>query len=138
MTSLSQFPGAFKPPHRGHLQLVEHLSTIADRVIVLMSPLPRLFPNQKDRGTHINVSGAGVTASSKNKKNAIKFIEFLSSSEAQDIFGSVNFEYPVKIDNNKSDLLSSWGPFKSDKLNLSILGRRNSDAVKLFDRAGWE
>jgi iron(III) transport system substrate-binding protein len=96
------------------------------------------FPNQKDRGTHINVSGAGVTASSKNKKNAIEFIEFLSSPEAQDIFGSVNFEYPVKIENNKSNLLSSWGPFKSDKLNLSILGKRNSDAVKLFDKAGWE
>jgi iron(III) transport system substrate-binding protein len=50
----------------------------------------------------------------------------------------VNFEYPVKIENNKSNLLSSWGPFKSDKLNLSILGKRNSDAVKLFDKAGWE
>ncbi len=96
------------------------------------------FPNQKGRGTHINISGAGVTKSSKNKENAIKFIEYLSSSEAQDVFGSVNYEYPVKIENNKSDLLNSWGPFKSDKLNLSILGKRNSDAVKLFDKAGWE
>ena len=96
------------------------------------------FPNQKGRGTHINISGAGVTKSSKNKENAIKFIEYLSSSEAQDVFGSVNYEYPVKIENNKSDLLNSWGPFKSDKLNLSILGKRNGDAVKLFDKAGWE
>lgn len=96
------------------------------------------FPNQKGRGAHINVSGAGVTKSSKNKENAIKFIEFLSSSEAQDVFGSVNYEYPVKINDNKSDLLSSWGPFKSDELNLSKLGERNSDAVKLFDKAGWE
>ena len=96
------------------------------------------FPNQKGRGTHINVSGAGVTKSSKNKENAIKFIEFLSSAEAQDVFGSVNFEYPVKINNNKSELLTSWGSFKSDRLNLSVLGKRNSEAVKLFDRAGWE
>ena len=84
------------------------------------------FPNQKGRGTHINISGAGVTKSSKNKENAIKFIEYLSSSEAQDVFGSVNYEYPVKIENNKSDLLNSWGPFKSDKLNLSILGKPKS------------
>ena len=96
------------------------------------------FPNQKNRGTHINISGAGVTISAKNKENAIKFLEFLSSAESQDVFGSINFEYPVKIANNKSELLKSWGSFKSDKLNLSILGKRNSDAVKLFDKAGWE
>ena len=96
------------------------------------------FPNQKNRGTHINISGAGVTKSAKNKENAIKFLEFLSSAESQEVFGSINFEYPVKIANNKSELLKSWGSFKSDKLNLSILGKRNSDAVKLFDKAGWE
>ena len=96
------------------------------------------FPNQKGRGTHINVSGAGVTKSAKNKENAIKFVEYLSSAEAQEIFGSVNFEYPVKIDNNKSELLNSWGSFNFDNMNLSILGMRNSEAVKLFDKAGWE
>ena len=104
---------------------------VADKVAIF-------FPNQKGRGAHINVSGAGVTKSAKNKENAIKFIEFLSSAEAQDVFGSVNFEYPVKINNNKSELLTSWGSFKSDRLNLSVLGKRNSEAVKLFDRAGWE
>ena len=96
------------------------------------------FPNQKGRGTHINVSGAGVTKSAKNKENAVKFIEYLSSAEAQEVFGSVNFEYPVKIENNESELLNSWGPFNFDKINLSILGKRNSEAVKLFDKAGWE
>ena len=84
------------------------------------------------------MSGAGVTKSAKNKENAIKFIEYLSSAEAQEIFGSVNFEYPVKIDNNKSELLNSWGSFNFDNMNLSILGMRNSEAVKLFDKAGWE
>ena len=59
------------------------------------------FPNQKNRGTHINISGAGVTKSAKNKENAIKFLEFLSSAESQEVFGSINFEYPVKIANNK-------------------------------------
>ena len=96
------------------------------------------FPNQKDRGTHINVSGAGITASSKNKKDAIKFLEFLTMKRAQQVFGNVNYEYPLKIENNQSSLLKSWGSFKADKLNLSIHGEKNSDAVKLFDRAGWE
>ena len=96
------------------------------------------FPNQNGRGTHINISGAGITKSSKNKKDAIKFLEFLTSSESQKIFGNVNYEYPIKIETNQSDLLKSWGSFKPDKVNLSILGIKNSEAVKLFDKAGWE
>ena len=96
------------------------------------------FPNQNGRGTHINISGGGITKSSKNKKDAIKFLEFLTSSESQKIFGNVNYEYPIKIETNQSDLLKSWGSFKPDKVNLSILGIKNSEAVKLFDKAGWE
>ena len=96
------------------------------------------FPNQNNRGTHINISGAGIAKYSKNKSNAIKFIEFLTSPEAQETFGKVNYEYPLFIENNKSDLLKSWGSFKADKQNLSILGIRNSEAVKLFDRADWK
>ena len=96
------------------------------------------FPNQNDRGTHINISGAGITKSSKNKKDAIKFLEFLSGSDSQKTFGSVNYEYPIKIEANQSELLSSWGPFKYDKLSLSVLGANNAEAVKLFDKAGWE
>ena len=96
------------------------------------------FPNQSDRGTHINISGAGITKSSKNKKDAIKFLEFLSGSDSQKTFGSVNYEYPIKIEANQSELLKSWGPFKYDKLNLSVLGANNAEAVKLFDKAGWE
>ena len=75
---------------------------------------------------------------SKNKENAIKFLEFLSSSEAQEVFGNINYEYPVNIKNNKSELLKSWGNFKIDEINLSILGKQNSEAIKIFDKAGWE
>ena len=96
------------------------------------------FPNQNNRGTHINISGAGIAKYSKNKSDAIKFIEFLTNPEAQETFGKVNYEYPLFIENNKSDLLKSWGTFKADKQNLSILGIRNSEAVKLFDRADWK
>ena len=96
------------------------------------------FPNQGGRGAHINVSGAGVTASSKNKKEAIQFLEFLTSKNSQEVFAKENYEYPLKVRKNKSKILKSWGKFKYDQLQLSILGDNNTDAVKIFDKAGWE
>ncbi|WP_452602239.1 Fe(3+) ABC transporter substrate-binding protein [Pontimicrobium sp. MEBiC06410] len=96
------------------------------------------FPNQKDRGTHINISGAGVAKYAPNKANAIKFIEFLASKEAQEVFAEANYEYPVNPAVEPSELLKSWGTFKEDALNLSILGKNNKKAVILFDEAGWK
>ena len=96
------------------------------------------FPNQEGRGTHINVSGAGVAKHAPNKSNAIKFIEFLSSSDAQETFSSSNFEYPVNPNAKISPLLQSWGTFKEDNLSLSSLGALNKSAVLLFDRVGWK
>lgn len=95
------------------------------------------FPNQGDRGTHINISGAGVTKSSKNTENAIKLLEYLSSVEAQEVFSSANYEYPVNPAAKTSDLLKSWGDFKEDNIDIAELGINNSEAVKVFDRAGW-
>ena len=96
------------------------------------------FPNQEGRGTHINVSGAGVAKYAPNKANAIKFVEFLSSEAAQEIFSSSNFEYPVNPKVKPSPLLQSWGVFKEDKLSLSTLGALNKSAVLLFDQVGWK
>lgn len=96
------------------------------------------FPNQNDRGTHINISGAGVAKYAPNKANAIKFIEFLASKEAQQVFAKANYEYPVNPEVEPSELLKSWGSFKEDKLNLSVLGKNNKKAVILFDEAGWK
>ena len=96
------------------------------------------FPNQDDRGTHINVSGAAVTKYAPNKDNAIKLIEFLSEVEAQNFLASINFEYPVNPKAEYSDLLKEWGAFKADEINLSELGKRNKDAVIIFDRVGWK
>ena len=104
----------------------------------LIEKVSIFFPNQEDRGTHINVSGAGVVRYSKNKNNAIKFLEFLTSDEVQKIFAEINYEYPLNFSNNQSKLLESWGIFKYDKVNLSVLGEKNNEAVKIFDRAGWE
>jgi iron(III) transport system substrate-binding protein len=98
------------------------------------------FPNQSknDRGTHINISGIGVTKYAKNKENAIKFIEFLCSQEAQKIFTSINYEYPVNKNVMPSKLLQSWGNFKEDKIELYKLGQNNAKAIRIFDKAKWQ
>ena len=97
-----------------------------------------LWPNQDDRGTHANVSGAGVIKTAPNKENAIKFIEFLSSDKAQEIYANVNYEYPVKGDIEINSILTNWGTFKADALPLEKLGLNNPASIKLMDRAGWK
>lgn len=96
------------------------------------------FPNQQGRGTHINVSGAGVARYAPNKENAVKFIEFLVSKEAQQVFANLNYEYPVNDAVEPAPLLKSWGDFKEDSLPLSKLGEYNKKAVLIFDEAGWK
>ncbi|MFO7719998.1 MAG: Fe(3+) ABC transporter substrate-binding protein [Gillisia sp.] len=96
------------------------------------------FPNQDGRGAHINVSGAGVARYAPNKENAIKFIEFLISREAQEVFANSNYEYPVNLSVQPSPLLQQWGDFKEDNLTLSKLGEFNKKAVLIFDEAGWK
>jgi len=96
------------------------------------------FPNQNDRGTHINVSGAGVAKYAPNKENAIKFIEFLASKKSQEVFAKANYEYPVNREVVSSDLLKSWGEFKEDTLSLTKLGENNKKAVIIFDKSSWK
>lgn len=96
------------------------------------------FPNQEGRGTHVNVSGAGVAKYAPNKVNAIKFIEFLASEKAQKVFAKANYEYPVNTKVMPSELLQSWGSFKEDTLSLSKLGENNKKAVLAFDAASWK
>ncbi len=95
------------------------------------------FPNQDDRGAHVNVSGAGVTAHSPNPENALRLLEFLTDSEAQTGYAEANFEYPVKPGIAWAETLQEWGEFRPDTLNLSVLGELNARAVIIFDRAGW-
>jgi iron(III) transport system substrate-binding protein len=94
-----------------------------------------VFPNQSDRGTHVNISGAGVVASAPNRENAIKFIEYLTSDEAQRIFAEGNNEYPVI--GEATGPISTLGSFNEDQISASILGIRQKEAVELFDQAGW-
>ena len=95
------------------------------------------WPNQQDRGAHVNVSGVAITKYAKNKKNALKLIEFLLSPEAQYWYAEANNEYPVVADVEWSDTLLEFGKFKYDSLNMSQLGLFNTDAVKIMDKAGW-
>lgn len=96
------------------------------------------FPNQADRGTHINISGAGITTSAKNKDNAIKLLEYMVLDDAQRWYSTTNGESPVKRGIEASPELKSWGTFKSDALNLSTLGKNNAQAVQIMDKVGWK
>lgn len=100
------------------------------------------WPNQPGagdgRGTHVNVSGAAITAASQNKDNAVKLIEFLVSPEAQAWYAEVNGEYPVREGVAISPVLAEWGEFKADDLDLVELGELNGAALMLMDRAGWQ
>ncbi|MFD1032558.1 Fe(3+) ABC transporter substrate-binding protein [Metaplanococcus flavidus] len=96
------------------------------------------FPNQDTTGTHINVSGAGVVKASENQENAVKLLEFLSAPEAQETFASANYEYPVNPNVEPNELLTSWGEFKEQDIQLSILGENNSKAILISNEVGWK
>lgn len=97
-----------------------------------------LWPNQEDRGAHVNVSGAGITKSAKNRDAALRLLEFLVNEESQAWYASVNYEYPVRKGVKWSKTLEQWGEFKADDLSLSRLGINNPAALRLMDRAGWK
>jgi iron(III) transport system substrate-binding protein len=96
------------------------------------------FPNQADRGTHVNISGIAITKSSKNRENAVKLMEFLVSENAQSIFAEANYEYPVNPAVKPSKLLQSWGEFKEDETPLYKFGKYNATAVKIFNEVNWK
>lgn len=96
------------------------------------------FPNQEGRGTHINLSAAGVTKAAPNKENAVKLIEFLTATEAQQALANANFEYPVNPDVEPAGIVESWGEFKEDSEALRTMGQHESEALKVADRAGWQ
>ncbi len=96
------------------------------------------WPNQNDRGTHVNVSGIGVTKAAKNKSNATKLMEFLVSAESQAWYAKVNNEYPVVSGGAVDPVLASWGEFTKDNVALSKLGINNRAAVELMDKAKWK
>jgi iron(III) transport system substrate-binding protein len=104
---------------------------VADRVGIV-------FPNQDGRGAHANVSGAGVVATAPNRENAVKFLEYLTTPEAQAYFAQGNYEFPVVEGVKLDPVLEQWGEIKTDAVNAAKLGENNPEAVKLMDRVGWK
>lgn len=108
-----------------------------DRKIIEATGL--IWPNQKSFGTHMNVSGAGVIKTARNKEAAVKFLEYLTGNDAQTYFAEGNNEWPVVKGvalNNKA--LASLGTFKMDTLNIGLLGKNQPVAQKIFDRVGYK
>ena len=97
------------------------------------------FPNQDNRGAHVNVSGGGVLKNAPNKANAIKFLEFLLSEKAQTHIVNNTFEYPVLDKVMPNSLIAQFGTdFKIDNTSVADFGDLNPEAVRLMDRVGWK
>ena len=98
-----------------------------------------ILPNQGDRGTHINVSGAGVMAHAPNRDNAVRFIEFLTSDEAQNLFAEGNYEWPVVGTVPHAVILDDlYGDFVEDDLNPALYGANRVEALELMESHGWK
>jgi len=97
-----------------------------------------VFPNQRGRGAHANISGAGVVATAPHPENAVRFLEYLTTAEAQVYFAQGNHEFPAVAGVKLDPVLESWGDIKTDDVNAARYGENNPEAVKLMDRAGWK
>ena len=97
-----------------------------------------VFPNQANRGTHVNISGGAVAKYAPNKEAAVKFLEYLVSPQAQRYFAEGNSEFPVVTSVELSPELKSLGTFKEDQLNARVFAQNNAEALKIMDRAGWK
>ena len=94
-----------------------------------------VFPNQADRGAHVNISGAGVTKHAPNPGNSVRFLEYLTSEFAQRLFAEGNNEYPIV--GATSGPIAAMGDFAEDEVNANVFGIRQAEAVRIYDRAGW-
>jgi iron(III) transport system substrate-binding protein len=121
-----------------HYYLVRLIESEAEEDRAVAEQVGILFPNQDGRGAHANVSGAGVVATAPNRDNAVRFLEYLTTPEAQAYFAQGNYEFPVVEGVKLDPVLEQWGAIKTDDVNAARYGENNAEAVKLMDRAGWQ
>lgn len=95
------------------------------------------WPNQTDRGVHVNLSGAGVTKYAPHAEQAQQLLEWMTSAEAQGVFAGVNQEFPANPQVAPSAEVAAWGSFKADSIPVEVAGKRQAEAIRLMDRAGW-
>ena len=100
-------------------------------------PIKLFWPNQADRGVHVNLSGIGLTRHAPHKEAAIKLVEWMTGPQAQKIFADVNQEVPANPTVEPSAEVAAWGKFKADSLPVEVAGKRQAEAIRLMDRAGW-
>ena len=92
-----------------------------------------VYPAFQNGGTHMNVSGVAMTKASKNADNALKFMEYLVSDKAQEVYAQINYEFPVRADVPSSDVVASWGTFVPDDANLMDLAALRAEALRLME-----
>ena len=97
-----------------------------------------IFPKFKNGGTHVNISGVAMAKHSPNPKNALKFMEFLTSPEAQEVYAKVNYEYPIAPGTEAAKIVKNWGSFKADNVNLMDLAKLRSEALKLTEIVNFD
>ena len=96
------------------------------------------FPNQSNRGAHVNISGVGMAKHAPHQANAKALMEFLASEKAQQMYAETNMEYPVREGVPASSLVASWGEFKADSLPLETIAKHRKAAIKLIDQAKFD
>jgi len=97
-----------------------------------------VFPTFEDGGTHLNISGVAMTKSAPNKENALKFMEWLTSDEAQKIYAETNYEFPVKPGVERSALVKSWGEFTADTTPLADIAKARAAALKIMETVDFD
>jgi len=100
-------------------------------------PVKLFWANQDGSGVHVNISGAGVTAHAPRPDAALRLIEWMTGDEAQEMIAGSNLEFPVVDGIPLDPVVAAWGEYQADELNLAIAGKRQAEAVRLMDRAGW-
>ena len=97
-----------------------------------------LFPEFEEGGTHVNISGVAMTKAAPNRENALKMMEFLTSPEAQKLYASANYEYPIAPGTEADDVVNSWGSFTPDDVNLMELAGLRGDALRLIEEVDFD
>lgn len=100
-------------------------------------PVKLFWPNQDDRGVHVNLSGIGLTQHAPHAQAATQLVEWMTGSEAQKLFADINQEFPANPQVKPSEEVAAWGSFKADSIPVEVAGKRQAEAIRLMDRAGW-
>ena len=100
-------------------------------------PVKIFWPNQGDRGVHVNLSGIGLTKHAPHPEAAKKLVEWMTGEDAQKLFADINQEFPANPKVKPSDEVAAWGSFKADSIPVEVAGKRQAEAIRLMDRAGW-